>query len=144
MESAFHGIPVIAMPIDGDQLGNGKRLESAGVAVRLDKNSFSAEDLTNGIKAILRDVDGSFSRNSLRLRRLAHANSSGKEVAARMIEETIYDRELAGDGEDRRPHHLQTCDARMPWYKRGNLDMWPLFPVCLPFLILASWLKHGI
>lgn len=149
-EAAFHGVPVIAMPICADQIGNGRRLEAAGVGIYLDKNTFSAQDLAAGIAAIMRDFDGSFARNVLRLRRVAHVCARGKEVAANMIEETIYDRELAqamggggpGEGErvKKRPFHLQTCDTRMSWIRRTNWDMWVLFPFCLPLLVIYSWI----
>lgn len=147
MEAAYHGVPVIAMPLCADQIGNGRRLEAAGVAVFLDKHTFSAKDLATGIAAVTRDADGSYARNVLRLRRLAHVNSSRKEVAASLIEETIYDRELAGPvgdegvGRQRRPFHLQTCDTRMSWIKRTNWDVRLLFPFCLPLLTIYSWIR---
>lgn len=148
MEAAFHGVPVLAMPIDGDQLGNGKRLAAAGVGVYLDKDAFSARALHQGIAAITRDADGSFARNVLRLRRMAHVNARGKEVAASLIEETIYDRELSGkegDGAGRRrppprAWHLQTCDTRISWVRRTNWDLWLFFPICLPFLAVYAWI----
>lgn len=159
MEAAFHGVPVLAMPIDGDQLGNGKRLAAAGVGVYLDKDAFSARGLARGIAAVARDADGSFARNVLRLRRVAHANARGKEVAASLIEETIYDRELSsssssgdkGEGGSGgsgprgpppppRAWHLQTCDTRMLWVRRTNWDLWLLFPVCLPLLAVYAWI----
>jgi len=160
MEAAFHGIPVIAMPIHSDQLGNGKRLEAAGVAVRLDKNTLSATYLDRRIASIMRDTNGSFARNVLRLRRIAVVNSQRKHLAAQMIEEVIYDHELrfehsphskewvsgpvngvkyfGGVGQELRPMHLQTCNMHMSLMKRNNLDMWILFPLCLPFLLLSS------
>lgn len=141
MEAAFHGVPVVAMPICADQIGNGRRLEAAGVGVFLDKDRFTSQELFAGIAGIMRDAGGSYARNVLRLRRLAHVNANRKEVAASTIEETIYDRELSGAGEARRPFHLQTCDTRMGWARRTNWDMWLAFPVCFPFLVVYAWIR---
>lgn len=140
MEAAFHGVPVVAMPIDADQMGNGRRLVAAGVGVLLDKQHFLARELAAGIAAIVRDTNGRFARNVLRLRRIAHANAAGKESAASLVEETIYAWELSGRGEaDRLPFHLQTCDARMAWIRRTNWDMRLLFPFFLPLLVVYAW-----
>lgn len=140
MEAAWHGVPVLCMPVDGDQLGNGKRLAAAGVGVYLDKDTFSARELGQGIAALVRDADGHFARNVLRLRRLAHVNARGKEIAASMIEETIYDRELSSGDNPPRPWHLQTCDTRMSWVRRTNWDLWLAFPFCLPLLVVYAWI----
>ncbi|KAK5173463.1 uncharacterized protein LTR77_002144 [Saxophila tyrrhenica] len=160
-EAAFHGVPVLTLAGYGDQFGHAMRLEAAGVALRLDKHSFTAQDVEAGTSEIVQDKDGMFARNVLRLRRVAHANSQRKHLAAQMIEELLYDHELrfenpprgreweasggdeitqtVGRGRVLRPAHLETCDMRMPWIKRNNLDLWALFPVCAPILTLASW-----
>ncbi|KAF2173690.1 glycosyltransferase family 1 protein [Zasmidium cellare ATCC 36951] len=159
MEAVFHGVPVIAMGMYGDQFGHAKRLESAGVAIRLEKNIFTAEELEHAIGTIVTDVQGSFARNVLRLRRIAHANAERKYLAAQTIEEVMYDHELRFEsshsksegiqnkikvtaGRQLRPPHLETADARIPsWMKRTNLDLWLLFPLFLPYLMLTSLLR---
>ncbi|KAK4498030.1 hypothetical protein PRZ48_010686 [Zasmidium cellare] len=155
MEAAFHGVPAIAMGIYGDQLGHAKRLEAAGVAIRLDKNTFTPRELQQAIATIVTDTRGSFARNVLRLRRIAYANAEKKYFAAQMIEEVMYDHKLRFEqhehpqkctnvlpGRELRPPHLATADMRIrSWWKRTNLDLCLLFPVFLPYLILSSLIR---
>ncbi|KAL3440685.1 putative UDP-glucoronosyl and UDP-glucosyl transferase [Aspergillus insuetus] len=136
MEAVYHGVPVVAMPVYGDQLANGKRLEAAGVGINMNRNTFTSNDLAQNISRIVRDKDGLFARNVLRLQRIAAANSRRKHVAADRIEEVMYDAELRfGEGENKgnelRPTHLQTPDSRMSWIRANNLD---LYLVCLAFI----------
>ena len=160
-ETVFHGVPVLAMPGYGDQLGHSMRLEAAGAGLRLDKHRFSAQDVEICITRIAKEEAASFARNVLRLRRIAHANSQRKHEAAHMVEELLYDHELrfqipphgqewASDGvnnvyersvrgRELQPCHLETSDMRMSWIKRDNLDVWILYYVYLPFLLLASF-----
>jgi hypothetical protein len=153
MEAVYHGVPVIAMPVNGDQLANGKRLEQAGLGFNVDKNRFTAAELSEKIRLITEDVDGSFARNVLRMRRVAAVSSRRKYLAADLIEESIYDHELRfensphdgewkktvgqpfdGVGRELRPMRLQTAEARMSWVKANNVDMWLacLAVLCIP------------
>ncbi len=161
---SVHPGPFLEAPADSSvhQVGHAMRLEVAGVAIRLDKDCFTAQEIQAGVSRILRDVDATFSRNVLRLRRVAHANAQRKHLAAQMIEELLYDHELrfehpphgrewksedrshdgrfGGRGRALRPCHLETCDMPMSWIKRTNLDLRVLFPLFAPILLLASWL----
>ncbi|KAL2834680.1 hypothetical protein BJY01DRAFT_259451 [Aspergillus pseudoustus] len=147
MEAVYHGVPVVAMPVYGDQLANGKRLEAAGVGINMNRNNFTAPELAQNISRIVRDDDGLFARNVLRLQRIATANSRRKHVAADRIEEVMYDSELrfgegSKEGSELRPTHLQTPDSRMSWLRASNLD---LYIVCIAFVAVpvsvARWLS---
>ncbi|KAL2831413.1 hypothetical protein BDW59DRAFT_157841 [Aspergillus cavernicola] len=149
MEAVYHGVPVVAMPVYGDQLANGKRLQAAGVGINMDRNSFTSHELSRNIQAIARDEEGLFARNVLRLQRIATANSRRKHVAADRIEEVMYDAELRF-GEDTngdialRPMHLQTPDCRMSWVKANN---WDLYFVCIALVAVpvgvVRWLTQS-
>lgn len=128
-EALYHGCPVLAIGYFFDQLCNSARLEAAGVGLCLDKKSFTPDSITAAIETILTDAEGSFSRNVLRMRRLARiAARQGKHRAADLVEEVMYDHELRHDyqGVALRPMHLQTADMRMPMYKARNWDLWAI------------------
>lgn len=163
VEAAYHGVPVLAMPGYGDQFGHAMRLEAAGVAVRLDKNLSTAQDITSAIRSIAQDEYGMFARNVLRLRRIAHVNAERKYLAAQMIEEVIYDSELRFDfpprgrewllknggagtdgegdgfahGRELRACHVETADMRMSLVKRLNLDLMVARLFYPPLLVLS-------
>ena len=140
-ESIYHGVAMLAMGIYGDQLSNSMRLEAAGVALAIKKESFSSDELYHKIGKLIQDPKGTFQRNVLRLQRIAFSTSRRKELAADLIEERLYDHELRHQEQDKgktrgpfavvggdrmrelRPMHLQTADMRMSWAKAHNLDI---------------------
>jgi UDP:flavonoid glycosyltransferase YjiC (YdhE family) len=166
-ESCFHGVPVIAMPIFNDQFKHAKCLSDAGIGLSIDKLRFTESELCEKTGIIVNDSEGSFKRNSLRIKRIASLQSKKKEYAADLIEELIYDHELRfnwnehdiewdiDEGDARssnlrgkvrcalRPPHLQTADARMPWYKARNYDLWLCYALALltPVIIASSACK---
>ena len=144
-EALYHGVPMIAMPIGGDQIQEAMRIVAAGVGMSFQKNAFSVEDISGAVEKILIDREGEYSRNVVRMQRIAHVASRRKHVAADLIEEYLYDwdmrfefdlrdpsiRQLAsingGRGKELSPMHLQTADARISWFKARNLDLWFIF-----------------
>ncbi|KAF3354824.1 Urea amidolyase [Verticillium dahliae VDG1] len=139
-ESVFHGVPMIAMGVFGDQMNNALRLEAAG--------------LTEGVTRIIVSERDDFERESARLHKIAAVASRRRFLAADLIEEHLYDwdgrfehqllgREPRGvemedgtssplyvkdadfypRGRELRPMHLQTADVRMSWVKLNNVDI---------------------
>ena len=161
MEGVYHGVPFIAIPIYGDQLGSAARIEHAGLGLKLDKHRFTAAKLYACIETIMQDVDRSFARNVLRMKRVATSTSKRKHLAADMIEEVLYDHELRFEhsphdweckrksgvgqfenvGTELRPMHLQTADARMGWFRASNWDKTLVYAaalVAIPLLWLSK------
>ncbi|KAA8905056.1 putative UDP-glucoronosyl and UDP-glucosyl transferase family protein [Sphaerosporella brunnea] len=154
-ESIFHGVPMIAMGIYGDQLPNSMRLQEAGVAECVKKETVTAPELAAKITAVVEDVNGLYRRNVVRMQRVAAVASRRKELAADLIEEVMYDHELRfecspheveqdkegnqgtlGRGKELRHMHLQTADMRMSWMKARNLDLVLLFLIV--FLVFCA------
>ncbi|SLM35784.1 udp-glucosyl transferase family protein [Lasallia pustulata] len=145
-ESLFHGVPMIAMGIYGDQLPNSMRLSAAGVAESMSKDdSALASTLTAKIVQVIEDSEGRYARDVLRLQRIAASASRRKILAADLIEEVMYDHELRfedsgmGRGRARRPMHLQTADMRMSWWRANNVDLWLAVGGACGLLIGVGW-----
>lgn len=148
-EALYHGVRMVSMAIYGDQIHNSMRLVEAGVAVSIDKHTFTAEQISSCIATIVIDADGEFRRNVRRMQRIAYVACRRKQAAADLIEEHIYDWGLryerertegslsdlnGGRGRELRPMHLQTADARMSWLKATNMDEYLLaFFICIVF-----------
>lgn len=125
-EGAYHGVPMLALGIYFDQIPGALRLCAAGVALPLKKFSFTPEEVRSKIATIVEDQDGLFARNCLRLKRIALIASKGKERAADLVEEHMYDHELRFDRTTSKassPMHLQTADMRISLFKKHNLDI---------------------
>jgi len=154
MEAIYHGTPVLSMGVFGDQKANSKRLKAAGVALELDKDDFTSNEVCHKIGTIVTDRGGSFGRNVLRMRRIATIASKRKHLAADMIEEVLFDHELRFSGgeavedeklawlseeqQETRPMHLQTAGARMSWMKANNIDMWMVSLVTVALVVFLT------
>jgi len=53
VEAKYHGIPIIATPLMGDQFGNARKVENEGWGKVIDLKSTSEEELMNAIKEVL-------------------------------------------------------------------------------------------
>ena len=53
-ESAYHGVPVVAVPLMSDQFLNAKKAEQFGLGIALDYETMDAEEL---FETIVRVVD---------------------------------------------------------------------------------------
>ncbi|KAJ4022768.1 hypothetical protein NW766_001815 [Fusarium irregulare] len=171
-ESIFHGVPMVAMGIFGDQMVTTLRLERSGIAVRLDKETFDAASLTEAIRTILLLDSESFQRNVRRMQKIAIVGSRKKHFAANLIEEHLYDwdgrferslldfkdsensggvpsqtldpRDVYPRGKELRSMHLQTPDVRMSWIKLNNIDIALLLVVPLGLVALITGLAVGL
>ena len=141
-EALYHGKPILAMGIFADQIENSTRLVAGGVAESLSKLHFSSDELYTKAQKILSSEDGSYQRNVLRLKRIAHVASRRKYHAADLIEEVMYDNELRlKDGKVLRPMHLQTADMRMPFWKAKNWDLHFVSGLALSFFLGSTGLS---
>ncbi|KAF4995618.1 hypothetical protein FGRMN_5009 [Fusarium graminum] len=167
-EAIFHGVPMVAMGIFGDQMVTSLRVERSGIAVRLDKHKFEASDLAFAIQRILHFNKPSFQQNVKRMQRIAIIGSRKKHFAADMIEEHLYDwdarfeysvleqkavlvdesrllgssssGDIYGRGRELRPMHLQTPDVRMSWFRLNNVDIALMLLAALGFLVALIYL----
>lgn len=82
-EALYHGKPMISMGFFADQIANTTRLVEAGVAEPLNKFRFTSNEMYCKAKRILQAGNsGSYQRNVLRLKRIAHVAARRKEHAA--------------------------------------------------------------
>ncbi|KAF6838957.1 UDP-glucosyl transferase family protein (cytochrome P450) [Colletotrichum musicola] len=145
-EALYHGVPALVLGFMFDQLANGVRLEKAGCGLPLDKNCFTATDVARSVDVVVQSASRDLLRNVERMRRIATIAARGKDVAADLIEEVMFDHELR---ESSRPMHLQTADMRMSWWKAHNWDLvltslagvigLPIVTVCLGRLVLRYY-----
>ena len=52
-EAIYPGIPVVGIPIFGDQFGNIARLKAKGAAVEVDLQAMTSSDLLNALKEVI-------------------------------------------------------------------------------------------
>ncbi|CDM37607.1 CAZyme family GT1 [Penicillium roqueforti] len=140
-EGLYHGKPMLSMGIFSDQIANTARLVAGGVAESLSKLNFTSDEVYTKAMKILKSENETYSRNVLRLQRIANVASRRKYHAADLIEELMYDNELRfKDGKELRPMHLQTADMRMSTFKARNWDLYAVSGLALSAVVGSMWL----
>ncbi|XP_001510659.3 UDP-glucuronosyltransferase 1A1-like isoform X4 [Ornithorhynchus anatinus] len=64
-EGICNGVPMVLLPLFGDQMDNAKRVESRGAGVILNVLEMTSEDLSNALKTVI--TDKSYKENIMRL-----------------------------------------------------------------------------
>ena len=54
-EAIYHGVPVVGLPLFGDQSGNIARLVSRGMGVKLDAPTLTSDQLVEAINTVISD-----------------------------------------------------------------------------------------
>ncbi|XP_072045057.1 UDP-glucuronosyltransferase 2A1-like [Amphiura filiformis] len=52
-EAVYHGVPMVAIPLFGDQPDNAQRIESRGIGVRVDVTTLTSDLLTQAIRIVI-------------------------------------------------------------------------------------------
>jgi glucuronosyltransferase len=53
MEAVYNGVPMVGIPIFGDQFHNSKNFEDEGILVRLDFTSITKENVLKALRKVL-------------------------------------------------------------------------------------------
>jgi MGT family glycosyltransferase len=120
-EGILAGVPMIAIPILGDQPGNAARIQELGIGRAIHKNKVTSETVLRYVKEIVADPDGAYSRNVSDLKEIARRRSArGLQEAVDLIE-TIA---LVGD------RHLFAEDRHIHWLTQNNYDVFLFLCAC--------------
>ncbi|XP_061717978.1 UDP-glycosyltransferase UGT5-like isoform X1 [Cydia pomonella] len=114
-EAIHHGVPVLGMPIFGDQPSNAAAIEESGLGVRIDITTLTKEELLKQFKIVL---DPEFRRKVKRISKAWHDRPmSAMDTAIYWIEYAVRNKDL----------NFRTPAADVPLYKYFNLDIIAIF-----------------
>ncbi|EXX79672.1 uncharacterized protein OCT59_004868 [Rhizophagus irregularis] len=141
-ESLYTGTPMLVLPFGGDQMGNAQRLETAGIALSLNKNALDVKDILNKVNVLLNDEH--VKKNSKRMKYLARINSNRKYRAADLIEYMLYSSGLNEYLDDDFLKEWIPAESRMGFIKANNLDVYGSLLIIIPALIGIAFnlIKH--
>lgn len=128
-ETIYHGIPVLAVPVFGDQDANADRVENNGFGLKLAFRDFTEEKFEKSINEILHNPK--YKENVLSRTKIYHDRPEHPlKTAVYWIEYVIRHRGAP---------HLRVAGVNLPLYKYYMLDV--LVVMFLAFVVAFKALK---
>ncbi|XP_055374175.1 UDP-glycosyltransferase UGT5-like [Condylostylus longicornis] len=129
VESEYFGVPMIGLPVFGDQSANVDQLVEAGYGLRLDHSVLTEENLRDAINKIL--TDSKYSENIKRFRDLFRDRPmTPKESAVYWVNYVLRHKGAK---------NMQSAAVHMPFYQLMGLDVLAFIGI-----LLYVWLKLSI
>ncbi|EDO39233.1 predicted protein, partial [Nematostella vectensis] len=129
-ESGYHGIPVVGVPIYGDQPDNAVLMEEKGLGLAVDIHTVTADELYRTIRRVIDEKR--FKENAARISRLMQDRKrSPTEEGADWIEYTLRHGRLT---------HLRPASVHLSWYQYFLLDVMLFMGVVLLSVAIVIWL----
>uniref|UniRef100_A0A668UIU8 UDP-glucuronosyltransferase n=1 Tax=Oreochromis aureus TaxID=47969 RepID=A0A668UIU8_OREAU len=124
-EAIYHGVPMVGIPMFGDQPDNMVHMKAKGAAVILNLNFITTEDLRDTINTVINDK--SYKENAMRLSSIHHDRPmSALEEAVFWIEFTLRNKGAK---------HLRVQAHELTWYQYHSLDVLGFFLTIVLLLI---------
>ena len=129
-EALYHGVPMVALPLFGDQPYNAQRMVYKGFGVTLNIKTFTSDELLNKIRLVIEapSYRAAIMKASKMFRSRPYVS---RERAAFWIEHVI----------EYGAHHLHSYSQAMPWYQFLMLD---IVTFCLLLLIAVILLTKKL
>ncbi|XP_045415503.1 UDP-glucuronosyltransferase 1-6 isoform X2 [Lemur catta] len=112
-EGMCNGVPMVMMPLFGDQMDNAKRMETRGAGVTLNVLEMTSADLENALKRVINDK--SYKENIMRL------SSLHKDRPVEPLDLAVFWVEFVM--RHKGAPHLRPAAHDLTWYQYHSLDV---------------------
>ncbi|XP_032757475.1 UDP-glucuronosyltransferase 1-1 [Rattus rattus] len=112
-EGICNGVPMVMMPLFGDQMDNAKRMETRGAGVTLNVLEMTADDLENALKTVIKNK--SYKENIMRL------SSLHKDRPIEPLDLAVFWVEYVM--RHKGAPHLRPAAHDLTWYQYHSLDV---------------------
>ncbi|XP_040822662.1 UDP-glucuronosyltransferase 2B14-like isoform X3 [Ochotona curzoniae] len=120
-EAIHHGIPMVGIPLFGEQHDNIAYMTAKGAAVRLNWKTMSSEDLLNALRTVIHDP--SYKENVMMLSRIHHDQPMKPlDTAVFWIEHVMRHKGAK---------HLRVAAHDLTWYQYHSLDVIGFLLACV-------------
>ncbi|XP_036889521.1 UDP-glucuronosyltransferase 2B31-like isoform X2 [Sturnira hondurensis] len=126
-EAIYHGIPMVGLPLFGDQPDNIAHMKVKGAAVRLDFNTISSADLLKALKTVINDP--SYKENAMKLSRIHH------DQPVKPLDRAVFWVEFVMRHKGAK--HLRPASYDLNWFQYHSLDVIGFLLACVATAILA-------
>ncbi|XP_032772080.1 UDP-glucuronosyltransferase 2B31-like isoform X2 [Rattus rattus] len=124
-EAIYHGIPVVGIPLFGDQKDNIVHLKTKGAAVRLDFLTMSSTDLLTALTTVTNDP--SYKENAMRLSRIHH------DQPVKPLDRAVFWVEFVMRHKGAK--HLRVAAHDLSWVQYHSLDVLGFLLACVVTVI---------
>ncbi|XP_075881888.1 UDP-glucuronosyltransferase 2C1-like [Nelusetta ayraudi] len=112
-EAIYHGVPVVGIPLFGEQADNMVHMVARGAGTTLDLNTMTAEHLRDAINTVISDQ--SYKENAMRLSRIHH------DRPMKPLDEVVFWLEYVIRHKGAK--HLRVQSHELTWYQYYSLDV---------------------
>ncbi|XP_043095430.1 UDP-glucuronosyltransferase 2C1-like [Puntigrus tetrazona] len=113
-EAIYHGVPMVGIPLFGDQTDNLVHVKARGAAVSIDNiKTMEPQDLVDGLNAVIKN--SSYKENAMRLSRIHH------DRPVKPLDEAVFWIEFVMRHKGAK--HLRVEAHNLTWYQYHCLDV---------------------
>uniref|UniRef100_A0A8D1STZ9 UDP-glucuronosyltransferase n=1 Tax=Sus scrofa TaxID=9823 RepID=A0A8D1STZ9_PIG len=120
-EAIYHGIPMVGLPLFGDQPDNIAHMTVKGAAVRLDLDTVSRTDLVNALKQVINNPF--YKENVMRLSTIQH------DQPVKPLDRAVFWIEFVMRHKGAK--HLRPAAHDLTWYQYHSLDVIGFLLACV-------------
>nr|XP_049700701.1 uncharacterized protein LOC110384519 [Helicoverpa armigera] len=124
-EAIHYGVPMVAMPVGGDQPANAAAIEESGLGVQLQIRDLNQENLLNAFKKVL---DPKFRQ------RVKEVSKAWHDRPLSPLDTAVYWTEFAAKYPN---FNFRTAAADVPFYQYINLDVAAVFITIISLILIA-------
>ncbi|XP_057580979.1 UDP-glucuronosyltransferase 2A1-like [Hippopotamus amphibius kiboko] len=139
-EAIYHGVPMVGVPMFGDQHDNVAHVKAKGAAVEVNLQTMTSSDLLNALKAVINN--SSYKENAMRLSRIHH------DQPMKPLDRAVFWIEFIMRHKGAK--HLRPAAHDLTWYQYRSLDVIGFLLACVATIIflvtkccLFCWWKFG-
>ncbi|XP_042343447.1 UDP-glucuronosyltransferase 3A1-like [Plectropomus leopardus] len=129
LQAVYHAVPVLGIPLFGDQFDNVVRAETKGLGLTINPTQITRELLSSTIRTLIQDIRFKSSASSLSRIHKSHPVPPALRLI-QWVEHVLH----SGGGT-----HLRPASLSQPWYQRHLLDLVLLFFLGLLGPVVLCW-----
>ncbi|VTJ86042.1 Hypothetical predicted protein [Marmota monax] len=120
-EGIYHGIPMVGIPLFGDQADNIAHVKAKGAAIRLEYRTLTSADLLKALRMVINDP--LYKENAMKLSRIQH------DQPVKPLDRAVFWIEFVMRHKGAK--HLRVAAHDLSWFQYYSLDVLGFLLVCV-------------